>query len=57
MAKMGRPVKGDTKRIKHMAVRLTQGEFDKITNLSEALGISKADTIVKAIDLLDDTVK
>ncbi|MEQ9809216.1 CopG family transcriptional regulator [Streptococcus jiangjianxini] len=54
---MGRPIKGETKRNKHMAIRLTQAEFDKITSLSERLGVSKADTVVKAIDLLDDKVK
>ncbi|HEL2402997.1 CopG family transcriptional regulator [Streptococcus suis] len=56
-AKMGRPIKGDTKRNKHMAIRLTKAEFDKITHLSEKLGISKADTVVRAIDLLDESVK
>lgn len=55
--KMGRPIKGETKRNKHMAIRLTQAEFDKITNLSNRLNVSKADTVVKAIDLLDDKVK
>ncbi len=55
--KMGRPIKGDTKRNKHMAIRLTQAEFDKITNLSNRLNVSKADAVVKAIDLLDDKVK
>lgn len=54
---MGRPIKGDTKRNKHMAIRLTEAEFDKITHLSEKLGISKADTVVRAIDLLDESVK
>ncbi|MCS4488407.1 CopG family transcriptional regulator [Streptococcus sp. SQ9-PEA] len=55
--KMGRPIKGDTKRNKHMAIRLTEAEFDKITQLSQKLGLSKADTVVRAVDLLEKSEK
>ncbi|WP_259138547.1 CopG family transcriptional regulator [Streptococcus sciuri] len=54
---MGRPIKGDTKRNKHMAIRLTEAEFDKITQLSQKLGLSKADTVVRAVDLLEKSEK
>lgn len=57
MAKMGRPIKGDTKRNRHMAVRLTEAEFDKITELSDLLNLSKADVVVKGVDLLEKSVK
>ena len=54
---MGRPIKGSAKRNKSMAIRLTEEEFDKISSLSDDLGMSKADVVVAGIDLLEKSVR
>lgn len=50
--KMGRPLKGESKRNKSMTVRITEDEFDLISNVSMKLGISKSDTIIQAVEEL-----
>lgn len=50
--KMGRPLKGESKRNKSMTVRITEDEFDLISDVSMKLGISKSDTIIQAIEEL-----
>lgn len=48
----GRPIKGNTKRDKRLEVRLTADEYSEIQEVADSLNISKADTIVKGIQLL-----
>ncbi|MBF9606401.1 CopG family transcriptional regulator [Streptococcus mitis] len=50
--KMGRPLKGESKRNKSMTVRITEDEFDLISDVSMKLGISKSDTIIQAVEEL-----
>ena len=50
--KMGRPLKGESKRNKSMTVRITEDEFDLIPDVSMKLGISKSDTIIQAVEEL-----
>ena len=49
----GRPIKGTAKRTKRLEVRLTPDELTKIQKVAEKHNLSKADVIVKAINLLD----
>lgn len=49
---MGRPLKGESKRNKSMTVRITEDEFDLISDVSMKLGISKSDTIIQAVEEL-----
>ena len=48
----GRPIKGNAKRDKRLEVRLTADEYNEIQEVADSLNISKADTIVKGIQLL-----
>ena len=50
----GRPLKGNSKRDKRLEIRLTNDEFKKIDMVAKKQDLSKADTIVKAINLLDE---
>ncbi|MCW6667535.1 CopG family transcriptional regulator [Aerococcaceae bacterium NML190938] len=50
----GRPLKGNSKRDRRLEIRLTTEELDKIQSVADKNKLSKADTIVKAIDLLDE---
>ncbi|KXU13691.1 hypothetical protein SORDD17_01653 [Streptococcus oralis] len=48
----GRPIKGNAKRDKRLEVRLTAEEYNDIQEVADNLKLSKADTIVKGIQLL-----
>ena len=52
MGIMGRP-KEQIPRSKAVTVRLTDFEFQKIEKISKKLGISKTETVVRAINLLE----
>ena len=49
---MGRP-KAEIPRCKTLNLRLTNFEYEKISQLAEKLKISKTDTVVRAINLLE----
>lgn len=49
---MGRP-KAEIPRLRRLECRLTDFEFEKISRLAEKLKISKTETIVRAINLLE----
>ena len=49
---MGRP-KSEIPRCKTLNLRLTNFEYEKISRLAEKLNISKTDTVVRAINLLE----
>lgn len=55
-AKMGRPLKGETKRDKRLAIRVTEDEFDFIDQVTAKTGLSKTETVLKAVQLLDETL-
>lgn len=48
----GRPIKGSAKRDKRLEVRLTAEEYQDIQEVADSLNLSKADTIVKGVQLL-----
>lgn len=55
MTRIGRPPKSDKeKKIVRLEIRLTQQEDEMLTELSNKQGLSKTDTIIKAISLLAD---
>lgn len=56
MAKMGRPVKGTSKREKRLTIRVTEEEFSFIDEVSAKTGLSKTETILKAVEVLDETL-
>ena len=49
---MGRP-KLEIARTERLGLRLTKFEYEKISRLAEKLKISKTDTVVRAINLLE----
>jgi len=49
---MGRP-KAEIPRCKTLNLRVTNFEYEKISRLAEKLKISKTDTVVRAINLLE----
>lgn len=54
--KMGRPLKGDAKRDKRITIRLTEDEFDFVDEVTAKAGLSKTETILKGVELLDETL-
>ena len=52
MRNVGRP-KAEIPRFKRLECRLTNFEYEKISRLAEKLNISKTETIVRAINLLE----
>lgn len=56
-AKMGRPLKGSEKRDKRLEVRLTPTEMAELTEISDKLGVSKTDVIVRAVEELADRLE
>ena len=55
--KMGRPLKGNSKRDKRLAIRVTEDEFQFIDEVAEKANLSKTETILKAVELLDNSLK
>lgn len=53
---MGRPVKGTSKREKRLTIRVTEEEFSFIDEVSAKTGLSKTETILKAVEVLDETL-
>lgn len=51
--KIGRPMKGTTKREKRLTIRLTDEEFDKVETVSIKAGLSKTETIIEAVELFE----
>lgn len=49
---MGRP-KAEIPRCKSLNLRLTNFEYEKVSRLAEKLKISKTETVVRAINLLE----
>lgn len=53
MTRTGRPPKSENeKKSVRLEIRLTQQEDEMLTELSKKQGLSKTDTIIKAISLL-----
>ena len=53
MTRIGRPLKSENeKKSVRLEIRLTQQEDERLTELSKKQGLSKTDTIIKAISLL-----
>ena len=50
--KMGRPIKNKNRRTEKMTIMLSPQEKKEITDYSDKLGLSRTDTIIKAIKLL-----
>ena len=55
--KMGRPLKGLSKRDKRLTIRLTEEEFKFIDDVTKKIRLSKTETVLKAVELLDKTLK
>lgn len=53
----GRPPIQDTSRNEHLSIRLTKSEKEEINSCSEKLGISRTDTIMKGIRLVEAEIK
>lgn len=54
---MGRPLKGDSKRDKRITMRVTADEFDFIDEVTAKAGLSKTETILKAVEMLDNSLE
>ena len=54
---MGRPLKGLSKRDKRLTIRLTEEEFEFVDDVTKKAGLSKTETVLKAVELLDKTFK
>ncbi|MDY5480875.1 MAG: hypothetical protein SPG03_00545 [Veillonella caviae] len=52
--KMGRPPKQNQSRNKSLNIRLTEIELDRINSCAEMLKLSRTDTIMKGISLIED---
>lgn len=53
MSRTGRPLKSENeKKNIRLEIRLTQQENEMLTELSNKMGLSKTNTIIKAISLL-----
>lgn len=51
---MGRPPKQNQSRNKSLNIRLTEIELDRINSCAEMLKLSRTDTIMKGISLIED---
>lgn len=54
--KIGRPTKRDTSKSEKLNIRLTKQDKQLIQDCADRMNISKSDVIVKAIELLNQTV-
>jgi|GEM_PF-3527366 len=54
--KIGRPTKRDTSKSEKLNIRLTKEDKQLIQDCADRMNISKSDVIVKAIELLNQTV-
>lgn len=54
---MGRPIKGMSKRDKRLTIRLTNEEFDFVNEVTAKVGLSKTETILKAVEVLDEQLE
>lgn len=54
--KIGRPTKRDTSKSEKLNIRLTKQDKQLIQDCADRMNISKSDDIVKAIELLNQTV-
>lgn len=54
--KIGRPTKLDTSKSEKLNIRLTKQDKQLIQDCADRMNISKSDVIVKAIELLNQTV-
>lgn len=52
--KMGRPPKQNQSRNKSLNIRLTEIELNRINSCAEMLKLSRTDTIMKGISLIED---
>lgn len=52
--RMGRPPKQEQSRNKSLNIRLTEDELERINACSEKLGMSRTDTIMKGITLIEE---
>lgn len=52
---MGRPLKGTEKRDKRLTIRLTEEEFAFVDDVTAKTGLSKTETILEAVKVLDKT--
>lgn len=52
----GRPPINDVSRTEKLNIRLTKKEKDRIDKCAEALGISRTDTIMKGIGLVEKEI-
>lgn len=55
--KMGRPLKGESKRDKRVTIRLTEDEFAFVDEVSTKVGLSKTETILIAVELLNTSLE
>lgn len=55
--KMGRPLKGESKRDKRVTIRLTEDEFAFVDEVSTKVGLSKTETILTAVELLNTSLE
>lgn len=55
--KMGRPLKGENKRDKRVTIRLTEDEFAFVDEVSTKVGLSKTETILRAVELLNTSLE
>lgn len=55
--KMGRPLKGDSKRDKRITIRVTEDEFYFVDEVTAKTGLSKTETILKAVEELADRLE
>lgn len=54
MKKMGRPIKGNSKRDKRIEFRLTQDELDLLNETAKKNGKTRVDTVVEAVEELSN---
>lgn len=50
---MGRPLKADEPKTLNLHLRITQSEADRIQACSKKLGLSRTDTVMRGIELLE----
>lgn len=55
--RMGRPPKGDVSRDKKLNIRLNDNELNRIAECAEKLNLSRTDTIMRGIELLEQSIK
>lgn len=53
----GRPPKSDAPRSKSLNVRLTDSELQRIENCADKLNMSRTDTLMHGIELIEKGIK